>query len=131
MSKFEYKDTFEFYQEMVELGRLGLTLEECGDYHGVLPEDWAEWCENYPVTVLSHKRGKAQGLVLAGRELLAQAAQGKINAVTFYLKTQGNFTEKSHMRLEEISKPKPVERPPTPIDPVEAAKAYKAFIQSS
>lgn len=128
MSKFEYKDTFEFYEEMTELGRRGLTLEECGDFHGVSAVDWAEWCALHPLTSLSHKRGKAQGLALAGDKLLAQVEQGKINAVMFYLKTKGSFSEKT---VEEINISHAPQRPPTPVDPVEAAKAYRAFIQGS
>jgi hypothetical protein len=129
MSKYTGKDTPEFYNEMIDLGMRGLSLEECGDYHDLGPLEWAEWCEKHPLTVARHKTGKARGVALAGKELLSQIEAGKINAITFYLKTQGQFTEKQAIPADL---PKPTESPSLAgLDPTEAAKRYKDWITGS
>jgi hypothetical protein len=128
---FDYTENLEFQGEMVDLGMRGLTLKECGDYYGLDPEDWATWCKEHPITALRHNSGKARGIALAGRQLIEEIKRSKIQAIAFYLKTQGDFTEKSVMRLEDETKNVNMPRPPTPTDPVEAAKAYARFIQGS
>ena len=131
MSKFDRTDSVAFYNEMIELGKRGLSLAECGDYHGVLPEDWQEWCEEHKLTEIWHKRGKAQGLALAGEQLLEQIQAGKINAITFYLKTKGTFTEKTVDQLNETLKCPYPTMPTVPSDPTEAASTYRDFMKNS
>ena len=129
MSHFDYRDTVEFYDEMIELGKRGLTIEECGQYHGVDDETWAEWCRDHPLTEVKLQRGKAQGLAIAGRELLNQIEAGKINAIMFYLKTQGNFAERTASQLEEAIVSHTM--PTVPSDPTEAANVYRQFMKDS
>ena len=128
MSTFDRTDNFEFYNEMLELGKRGLTLKECGEYHSVDAEDWEEWCQQHKFTEVMLRRGKAQGLSLASEKLIEQIKAGKINAIMFYLKTQGNFNEKSVMKIEESLKVAHMALPEVPSDPVEAAKVYRAFM---
>jgi len=130
MSKFTGKDTNEFYDEMVQLGMRGLTLEECGNYHALSPADWSDWCKAHPLTEARYKTGKARGVALAGQELLRQVQQGKINAITFYLKTQGTFAEKATIPVPLVP-PAPLPIPTLPTDSTEAARIYKQFMQDS
>lgn len=129
--KFDRTESLEFQEEMIKLGMSGLSLKECGDYYGLDPDDWAEWCEEHPITEARHSCGRARGIALAGQKLLQEINSGKINAITFYLKTQGNFTEKSIMRLEETLKVSHIPPPPVPKDPVEASKIYQQFMRDS
>lgn len=131
MSKFTNKDTLEFHKEMEELGMRGLSLKECGEYHGVDEESWDEWCKEHKLTEVSLQRGKSRGLALAGKQLIEQIKQGKIQAIMFYLKTQGNFTEKTISQIEESLKVAHLPIPAIPSDPVEASKTYQAFIKDS
>jgi hypothetical protein len=118
-----------FQARMVRLGKCGLTIQECGDYFGLDPKDWAEWCEENPIAEARLKCGKAQAIAAAGEELLSQIELGKINAVIFYLKTQANFTEKSAVQIEESLKV--MQMPVVPTDAVEAAKVYQQFMRDS
>jgi hypothetical protein len=131
VGNFDRTESIEFQAEMVHLGTLGLSLKECGDYYGLDPDDWIEWCEEHPITEARHNCGKARGIALAGEKLMNEIKAGKINAITFYLKTQGNFLEKSAISIEENLKISKIPLPPIPVDPVEAAKVYKQFMQSS
>ena len=92
--EFDYRDPPEFYNEVVQLAMSGLTLKEIGEYFCLDPDDWIEFCANHCLVELKFQHGKAKGIALAGARLLREVNAGKINAITFYLKTQGNFTEK-------------------------------------
>ena len=129
--KFDRKDDLEFQEKMAELGMLGLSLKECGDYFGLDPDDWLEWCEQHPIAEARLNCGKAHGIALAGEKLRAQIKQGKITAIMFYLKTQGNFEEKSLMKFETPLKFVHMPPPPIPSDPVEAAKTYQQYMKDS
>jgi hypothetical protein len=121
----------EFYEEMMHLGMRGLSLKEAGEYYGLQPDDWKEWCEENPLTENRLNMGKAKGIALAGQVLLQQIKQGKTNAVTFYLKTQGCFTEKSTLNIEESLSVTQMNAPEIPIDPTEASKIYQEFMRNS
>lgn len=128
--EFDYRDPPEFYNEVVQLAMSGLTLKEIGEYFCLDPHDWIEFCANHCLVELKFQHGKAKGIALAGARLLREVNAGKINAITFYLKTQGNFTEKQAIQLENIT-PAPPPMPPVPADPVEAAKTYQHYMQGS
>lgn len=128
VGKFDRTESLAFQEEMVQLAMLGLSLKECGDYYGLDQDDWIEWCEEHPIAQARHSCGKARGLALAGQKLLQEIKAGKIMAIMFYLKTQGNFNEKSLMRVEESLKVAHMALPEIPSDPVEAAKVYRAFM---
>ena len=129
--KWDRTDPPEFYQEIKSLAMSGLSLKECGDFFGLDPDDWIEWCEYHPLTENRWNQGRAIGVALAGQKLIEQIRAGKINAVTFYLKTQGGFTEKQIMRLEESLKVVHPPPPPIPTDPTEAARVYQQFMKDS
>lgn len=129
--EFDRTDGIKFQEKMVMLGMRGLSLKECGDYFGLDPDDWIEWCKEHPIAEARHKAGKARGIALAGQRLLEQIKEGKINAITFYLKTQGNFTERSVMQIEDAQKNVRIPLPAMPIDPTEAANVYREFMKSS
>jgi hypothetical protein len=134
MANFVYFDRTEsiaFQEEMIQLAMRGLSLKECGDYYGLDPDDWIEWCEEHPIAEARHNCGRARGIALAGQKLLQQISDGKINAITFYLKTQGNFIEKAADRAEETTKSRHPPFPPIPSDPTEAAKTYQQFMKDS
>ena len=128
---FNGSDNYEFYEEIVALAMRGLSLKECGDYYSQDPDDWKLWCERHPLTESRHNTGIARGIALAGQQLLRQIKDGKINAIMFYLKTQGNFMEKSLYRVEEDLNITHALAPTMPSDPVEASKAYQRFMQDS
>ena len=129
--EFDRNDPPEFYREIVQLAMCGLSMKEIGDYFGVDPLDWIGWCEEHPLVELRFNSGKAKGLALAGQELIKQIRQGKINAMTFYLKTKGSFTEK--VTVESAEGTGKATAPPELIDldPTEAAKRYKDWMQNS
>ena len=126
---FDYTASIPFQEEMVRLGMSGLTLKECGEYYGLDEKDWEEFCEENTITELRLRCGHAKAKALSGSQLISQIQSGKINAIMFYLKTQGGFTEKQALQLETTVKD--VKMPEFPSDPVEAAKAYQNFIKSS
>lgn len=124
--EFDRKDSLELGRDVVRLSMCGLSLKEIGDYYGQDPDDWAEWCELHPIVELKHAQGKARGVALAGKELLSQIEEGKINAITFYLKTQGNFTEKAPVPADVEQSTIPTT---LPTDPTEAASTYRMIME--
>jgi hypothetical protein len=128
---FDYRDPPEFYLEIIQLAMCGLSIEEIGDYYGLDPLDWVEWCKEHPLVENKVNCGKAKGLALAGQELIKQIKQGKVNAMMFYLKTKGSFTEKdlSDVDTQHGQATSPPEL--LNLDPTEAAKRYKDWMQNS
>ncbi len=128
---FDYRDPPQFYEEVILLSMSGLTIKEIGDYYSRDPDDWIEWCEEHPLVELKVAVGKARGIALAGQKLLQEIKAGKINAIMFYLKTQGQFTEKSSLQIDQTLKHAHIPLPPVPVDPVEASKIYQQFMKGS
>jgi len=131
MYNWDYRDPKELYDEITELGTYGLALKEIGDYYCLHPEDWQEFCDEHPLVEMYYKCGVARGIALAGTHLIRQIKAGKIQALTFYLKTLGGFTEKSVMELQETLKVASMTMPTVPSDPTEAAKVYQRFMKDS
>lgn len=127
-NKFTREGNQEFYDEMIQLGMCGLSMKECGDYYELDPLDWLEWCKEHPLAESRYNTGKARGVALASQQLLRQIKDGKINAIMFYLKTLGGFSEKSVIESTTTVHMPP---PPIPVDPVEASKAYQRYMQDS
>jgi len=127
MAGFERPPTFDFYEEITELGSFGLTLKECGDFYAIESEEWQEFCDEYDYVKTRHRAGRAKALAYAGRELLTQIKEGKLQAIMFYLKTKGTFFEKSILEIEndDMSKLPPL----LPVDEVEASKIYQEYMK--
>ena len=131
MQSFKRRTDETFQETMIQLGMAGLSLKDCGDYFGLDPDDWIEWCEENPITEARLNCGKARGIALAGNKLLQQINEGKMSALSFYLKTQGGFTEKTYLQIEETLKASQVKMPEVPKDPIEASKTYQKFMKDS
>lgn len=109
----------------------GLTLKECGDYYAQDAESWAEYCDENKILYVMHDCGIARGIALAGRQLIEQIKAQKLDAIKFYLKTQGSYVEKSQLTIDNYSTPTHIPPPPVPTDAVEASKLYQQFMKDS
>ena len=57
-------------EEVIKLAMCGLSLKECGDYFGIDPDTWQEFCKDNPLTEERHNTGRARGIALAGQKLM-------------------------------------------------------------
>ena len=115
-------------QEAQDLGGLGMTLEMIRCYFGVDQKRWTEWGEEYPELKIAMKRGRSITMKKVVGKLMEQIEKGKLSAIIFYLKTQGQWRETGYMPDEFGEHAAMPIINVTGLDPNIAARVYRQVI---
>ena len=74
-----------------------LTSEQIADYLGISRTTFYSIMDREPEVSVRYKRGKAKAIGSVAQSLIQQAQSGNTSAMIFFLKTQANWRETSHV----------------------------------
>ncbi len=122
--------TPEFLKEVETLGLRGLKMKFIHAYFNVGHSAWYEALAKHPEISEAIKRGRSRGVSLATGKLMELVKKGDKQAIMFYLKSIGEFSEHEPA-------PKPPKKPKVDIpdslgtmDSIEASKIYQSIMLS-
>lgn len=120
--------TRELLREVEELVGNGLTNEMMHGYYGICSTTWYRAVQQNPELGIAMRRGKPRAVNIASGKLFEKVKEGNLDAIKFYLRTQGRWSEHNTLAVSG--------NPDTPApaltinvsDPVEAARIYQKIM---
>ena len=81
------------------------TKAQIAEYFGMTEKTFRAVEERQPEVSTAYRTGRAKAIANVGSVLYEKALSGDIRAVQFFLKTQGGWTETSHVELSTADEP--------------------------
>lgn len=120
--------TPEIVAEVEQLIGNGLTNEMMHGYYGICSDTWYRAIQQYPELGVAMRRGKPRAVNIASGKLFEKVKEGNLDAIKFYLRTQGRWSEHNTLAVSGAPETPAAALSINVSDPVEAARIYQKIM---